>query len=239
MDVMDVCSSKAGKRSASAPLAAQPKRSRLLAAWPTTSTSIIFDLETTGIPARIQCGLMPDYWMHDAYDGARMVSIAWRVLGPAPDFDVIKDEYRVVYPNGFTVPPQATAVHGISHQDAEHDGVQLATVLDDLLEDLARCDVIVAHNAQFDLSVLRSELSRMGRRDAIELTFRKHVVCTMKDGRAACRLPRIPKLGDLFRTLTGRELVGAHDARMDVDACAACYASLCRRSLAVAEATVA
>ncbi len=209
------------------------KRPRKTLAAP-LGKSIIFDVETTGLPVRDGKGrFLPDYWQHSAYDGARLVSVAWRVIGPAPEMELIKDEYRVVCPDGFDIHKEATPIHGISHQDAVRHGVAIGDVLTDLINDMATCNVIVAHNAQFDMRILRSELSRFGRKADISTTFSKGLVCTMFEGRDVYKLSKLPKLAELLEKVTGRQLIDAHDARADVDACASCYIEMVKRLTAI------
>lgn len=193
-----------------------------------SGNSVVFDLETTGIPARNERGFMPDYWRSAAYDGARIVSVAWRVLGPAPQLQVIKDGYHVIRPAGFEIPAEATAVHGITQADAERDGIAAREALAHLIQDIKDAEVLVAHNAQFDMSVLRSELCRLGWRGSVDITFRKRIVCTMREGRRAFNMAKAPRLAELLQAAAGEELQGAHDARNDVAACATCYARLLR-----------
>ncbi len=51
-------------------------------------------------------------------------------------------------------------------------------------------------------------------------------VCTMRAGKAALKLSKMPVLKDIYHKLTGQILDGAHDARNDTLACVKVYARL-------------
>jgi DNA polymerase-3 subunit epsilon len=113
------------------------------------------------------------------------------------------------------IPPGATAVHGISTEEATVDGQPRADVLEDMMEVLSdwRPDVpLVGHNVHFDLTVLDRNL---GRELGTELAIAGPVIDTLL----------IDKCCDKWRpgerTLTTQcqhykiELTAAHDAFAD------------------------
>lgn len=78
---------------------------------------ILIDSETTELPERRKGGevLQP-----------RLVSFAWASWDSASlSFD---DNYDVVRPDGFAIPDDATAIHGISTEDALQTGVPIDEV---------------------------------------------------------------------------------------------------------------
>ncbi|PNH02619.1 hypothetical protein TSOC_011373 [Tetrabaena socialis] len=184
--------------------------------------SMVIDFETTGLPGR-----NASYKELHTYDSARIVSVAWRVLGPAPALETVAEGYHVVRPDGYTIPGFATRIHGISTEAALAGGVPVQEALSAVMKDLQGCSTLVAHNARFDLGILSSELFRLGRHADVELVQGRAVLCTMIKGASLLGL-RSVRLAKLLMSLTGRELENAHDARADVDACAACFAALLR-----------
>jgi len=67
---------------------------------------------------------------------------------------------------GVPIPPEAEAIHGISTQMAEADGLQSAVGLESIAQALADCLVaglpLVIYNASYDLRILAAELERHG-----------------------------------------------------------------------------
>jgi DNA polymerase III epsilon subunit-like protein len=210
-----------------APVVAKASTKMLPCSTSTDCRTIVFDLETTGLPPRTERGL-PEYWRSDLYNSARIVSIAWKIMGAYPEMETVKDEYHIIKPEGFSVPPSSTAIHGITQEMAEQ-GEALPDILAKFVVDMTACQTIVAHNVSFDMSVLRSELFRLSWRDAINTSYRKDIVCTMREGKTMCKLPKIPRLGELFKVLCGKELLNAHNAQADVEACSECYKALQRK----------
>jgi DNA polymerase III subunit epsilon len=141
--------------------------------------------------------------------------------------------YALIRPEGFAIPSGATAIHGITTERALRDGFSLVSTLDSLSAEISRRspDTLVGHNVSFDRAMVLREYARVQRPEPISglKTF-----CTMKETANVCRLPgkygdyKWPKLAELHRHLFGRPLVGAHDARADVEACARCFFELQR-----------
>lgn len=111
---------------------------------------LFLDTETTGLPkSRNASPEVVDLW-------PRLVSVAW-----ACGKREAAAEY-IVRPDGFTVPLQASNVHGITTQKAEAEGLPLAEVFGILEDILGRCTVVACYNVAFDKNVLLSEAHRMG-----------------------------------------------------------------------------
>ena len=185
-------------------------------------TFLVFDFETTGIP-RIpksieetsgQAKKKLSFRDLDVYDTARVVSVAWRQAD--------SDKYYIIKPIGFVIPDEATAIHGISTDQAMKEGADLITVLDELLNDMQHVDTIVAHNIYFDINVLRSELYRANKfkyQRAIDMTFKKKIFCTMQESRKMNVVNKMTKLTVLYKMLfPGDEETceNAHNAYYDV-----------------------
>lgn len=113
---------------------------------------------------------------------------------------------------GKPIPPATTAIHGIRDEDVE--GEPSFAALAPALAELARGAVIIAHNAPFDLSFLRAELSRAGLPPAANEVLDTRIV-------AKAAFPGLPsyRLVDLAARLgIGHER--AHRALDDARACA-------------------
>ena len=182
-----------------------------------------FDCETTGLPRT-------RYFSPDDVDGwPRLVQIAWGRYdsrGSAADAGC-----RIIRPDGFRIPADATKIHGISQARALREGVALEAVLDEFLEAAEKPGtVLVAHNLAYDFGVVGGELVRTNKPLRI---LDIPGICTMKSTTDLCRLPRPggfgfkwPTLEELHLWVFGRPYEGAHDAARDLEACARSFFKL-------------
>jgi DNA polymerase III epsilon subunit-like protein len=184
------------------------------------SKYFVFDLETTGLPK----GYRVNYRDLEKYDTCRIVSICWIVLDA--DLVEVDKQYYVIKPSGFVVPPEATAIHGITHEEAETEGVPIAEMLVPLFERLCECTTLVAHNINFDFGTLLSESYRAKERPLVNALFGKERLCTMQMGKKHLALKKMPKLGELYKLLLDKDLEGAHNAQVDTECCAECLCAL-------------
>lgn len=183
---------------------------------------LFFDTETTGIPLNHKAPAS------DLRNWPRLVQLAW-VLADDEAHEVASAQY-IVKPDGFTIPTEATAIHGITTEAAMQDGVDLHAVLTAIMLDIPRASVLVAHNMSFDERILGAEFLRAGHPNVVESKARR---CTMQEATNYCRLPsrygyKWPTLPELHMTLFSTPFEGAHQALADVRACARCYFELKR-----------
>lgn len=148
----------------------------------------IFDLETTGVDV--------------AND--RIVSLGAMIVGGATV------EHR--FNPGRPIPPEATAVHGITDADVA-DKPRFAEVAHQVYDLLAGCDIAGFNVRAFDVPMLAAEFARVG------LTWPDQGVIVVDAFRIYNRKePRT--LGAAVRHYIGQEHVDAHSAAADVEACA-------------------
>jgi DNA polymerase III epsilon subunit-like protein len=184
---------------------------------------LLLDTETTGLPRTQPNGTLIQ---------PRIVTISW-LLG-IPDAQSERERSYVVRPDGFTIPREATAIHGISTEYARATGSSLQSVLQQLRED---CDalhpqIVVAHNASFDLPIVAAEFRRLGISSPLA---QLRSICTMRSTIALCRIPRQrgtgfkwPTLQELHVRLFARSFDGAHESAFDLRALFACFSALYR-----------
>ncbi len=186
--------------------------------------TVVFDLETSGIPAK---------WMNyekDFEQFPRIVSIAWKVNDLATKHFIINQQ-------GFSIPAEATAVHGITNEEAAASNHFLAHVLIAFIEDAKDANVVIGHNVYFDTSILKANLMRLINSgdfwpelypQLTEILHRDKRVDTMQSTIKFCGLNgKWPKLTELHRKLFGEEFT-AHSSKHDVDATHRCYVELKR-----------
>jgi DNA polymerase-3 subunit epsilon len=150
------------------------------------------DLETTGIDPQV----------------ARIVEIS--VLIVDPDTRRLHRTYRIN--PGVPIPPEATAVHGITDADVAQEP-RFAQVAADLCAMLDSCDLCGFDLKRFDLRVLHHEFDRAGR----PLTLSGRVVI---DAMEIFHARERRDLSAAVRFYCGRDHERAHAAAADVTATA-------------------
>lgn len=194
---------------------------------------LVIDTETTGLPSKIP-GTRRFYdpmTNTSAYDNSRVVQVAWLVMDT--NFAVRDTKNLIIKPDNFEI--TNSAFHGITQDHATTNGIPITHALHALYDSITahNVKVIVAHNLEFDESILLAEIYRHLKSDKndqkvlslasmIEQNMRR--VCTMKTSKSLFSTYKYPKLAELYELLTdGEELVNAHDAMSDVEHCAACF----------------
>ena len=176
---------------------------------------LFLDTETTGL----------------SHHNDHIVQIAWILTDEAGNIKA--EECHVIRPNGYSIPPAASRVHGITTAKACEIGQPLGSVLQRFTDAATRAAIVVAHNFHFDFGILQHDFK------IAELPFPLHgktQICTMRLSTAWCRLPKLnastgfkyPRLDELYYRLFGEAFDGAHDALADTHACRRCYFELVR-----------
>jgi DNA polymerase-3 subunit epsilon len=188
---------------------------------------IIFDTETTGLPdfkARSADPTQP-----------HLVQLALLLFDDAGV--EIEHDCMIIRPDGWVIPEDTTAIHGISHERAMDAGIPEKDAAWLFLLWQARATLRVAHNESFDRRILRIALTRAGiERDVIEATEARPSYCTCNAATPIVNLPpsekmlaknmRMPKsasIAEATKHFFGEEIEGAHDALVDARACARLY----------------
>jgi DNA polymerase-3 subunit epsilon len=129
-----------------------------------------------------------------------------------------------IKPDGWTIPPEATAVHGITTEKCEQDGIPMADALKHLQSMMPASGTLAVYNLSFDRNLLIREATLAG----MSLTYPPVQVCVMEMATPICKLPgkygyKWPKLAEAYEMICGKALTGAHDAMADVVACKEVY----------------
>lgn len=218
------------------------KREELLTAIATPPSlpqplTMVMDTETTGLPNSSPHESYPPYTDVEKYDNARIVQWTWGLYDDTGKQIELID--YIIKPDGFTIPPESTAIHKISNEIASEKGVSILDAINHFLHDIARVHVIVGHNIMFDINVIKSELHRLNKKHIINAIDSKGYICTMNNSRNICKLPqtggragyKYPKLSECFKYLSGVEpdATRLHNASYDVECTALCYFALLGR----------
>lgn len=152
--------------------------------------------------------------------------------------NILKKKSIIIKPDGFSIPSDAAAVHGITTDRAQRDGKPLQEVLEEFAIDLSFAERVVGHNIDFDQHIVAAELYRL--RMDYEALMNKPCICTMKSSTDFCAIPnpssyyggyKWPSLQELYRKLFGRSFDDAHDALADITATKDCFFELKRRGI--------
>ena len=144
----------------------------------------------------------------------------------------------IVRPDGWEIPAQAAAVHGITTELATAAGVPLVVALA-AFNHLARAATThVAHNAEFDMVVMGAAFHRVGRpQHPLNPRCTKNLATPVLNLPPTDRMraagfikPKPPTLAECYKFFFNEELVGAHDALVDTRGCARVYFELMRRA---------
>ena len=146
-------------------------------------------------------------------------------------------DHLVKLPEGMSIPPESAKVHGITDSQLNRKGVDAAIALHTFVESLRGVDMYVAHNLDFDRSVIQAECFRLGLSPPFDRsTCLARSYCTAKAGVPITQLwatrpnqtrfLRYPKLWELHRELFKSDVQNLHDALADVLVCLRCYLAL-------------
>ena len=140
---------------------------------------LVFDTETTGLPKKWNAPIT------DTDNWPRMVQLAWQCHDIEGNFLFAKN--HVITPDGYTIPEDVVAVHGITTEIAYEKGIPLKEALEDFMEDVKNSKFIIGHNINFDINIVGCELVRC----EMEENLSSHPsLCTMLESKEYCDLRR-------------------------------------------------
>ena len=130
---------------------------------------LFFDTETTGRPLNYKAPVT------DSKNWPRMVQLAW--VQTDKEGNILQEGNHIIKPDGFTIPKDVVKIHGISTEIALEKGEDLSTILAQFETQLQANKLVVAHNIEFDDSIIRAEYHR----NTMPTTLsKKPQFCTMK-----------------------------------------------------------
>lgn len=189
---------------------------------------LIFDTETTGLPRDWKAPLT------DSDNWPRLVQLAWQLHDGTGK--LVNAGNFIVTPDGFTIPFNASKIHGITTERALEDGISLEETLAHFSKDLERATHVVGHNIEFDINIVGAEMHRLGQ-DYTPLTDVADID-TKNESIEFCAIPggkggkfKWPTLTELHEKLFGEPFADAHDAAYDVDATARCFFGLVKHQV--------
>lgn len=171
------------------------------------------DTETTGLKA-----------------DAKIAQIAFRMEDA--ERRVVAEYASMILPEGWEMPPETAAFHGISQERLVQYGIAINTAFGIFNRFCRDAKVLIFHNSKYDLGRLR----HMSEFTGIQLAMPHQIYSTMDSSKDILKLPptekmvaagfngyKAPNLQEAHTFFTGAGFDGAHDAMSDVRACSRVY----------------
>jgi DNA polymerase-3 subunit epsilon len=192
---------------------------------------VVFDTETTGLPTNQNAPFADSAkWPH-------IIQLSFMVFDTERKEILEYSDYIIQLDSSVTISPESIAIHQITAERSQREGIPIKHALAHLAENISEADVIVGHNIIFDKRMLTVELMRNKMKNCL---YRNGVAipeyCTMKRTIELCKLPAInkitgevyanykyPTLSELHTQLFCRKPRGTHNAIADVMICLRCY----------------
>lgn len=189
--------------------------------------AIFFDTETSGLPL-----------FSDPSEDPRQPHIV-QLAAALVDLDtrnVLHSMDVICKPEGWTIPADVAAIHGITTERAMDEGIPEGEALEQFMVMWDK-RMRIAHNQSFDARIVRIAQSRFGHdEDRLALWKGGKALCTQNMATPIMRLPPTPKmraagfnkfksanLQEAHKFFCGAPFDGAHSAMADVRACMAVY----------------
>ncbi len=186
---------------------------------------LFFDTETTGLPRNWKAPVT------DLNNWPRMVQLAWLVYDH--DGTEISGGDYISRPEGFSIPADASRIHGITSEKALLEGRPLNEVLQVFNALVQQAICLVAHNISFDEKIIGAEFLRNHMPNSLN---GKRRICTMEGSVNFCAIPgpygyKWPKLSELHYKLFSTGFEEADNAAADIRATGKCFWELKRRGI--------
>ncbi|GHT58956.1 hypothetical protein AGMMS50239_04540 [Bacteroidia bacterium] len=183
---------------------------------------LFFDTETTGLPRNWKAPIS------DLNNWPRLVQLAYLYYDGSGN--KLSGGDFIIKPEGFTIPVDASRVHGITTDRALTEGQSIDYVLNYFNSLIGQTTYLVAHNMSFDEKIVGAEFLRIGMPNSIQS---KNKICTMERTTNFCAIDgpygyKWPKLSELHYKLFKSYFDEAHNAAADITATAKCFWELRR-----------
>jgi len=179
---------------------------------------IVFDTETTGLLQPMAAGLDKQPYIvefqaikldYDCHLGFRTIEeLTFRCKPP------------------IAIPEEVTRIHGITNDDVA-ESKPFAARFAQLTSFFLGSEILVAHNAMFDIMVTHWELVRIGKN--FNIPWPPRTICTVEE--IAKQKGFRMTLSDLHFELFGLRFDGSHTAHADCDATRKCFIEMVSKGM--------
>ena len=148
---------------------------------------LVFDTETNGLPEYKSKSIF------NVENFPYVMQISY-ILYDNESFNIIKIGNK--YVNNVEIKEQSYKINKISKEMIDN-GENIKNVLTDFINVVKECDILVAHNYNFDKKILMVECVRNKLFYKFNYILKqKHYYCTMRNSKDICKIPSIYKVGD-------------------------------------------
>ena len=185
---------------------------------------LIFDTETTGLINRKHKPTCNNLHLQP-----HIVQLSYLIIDDIT-LQVIKVVDKIIkMPENVNIPTESAKIHGITNAKSNEEGVCIKDAVTDLLIDIEKVDMVVCHNAEFDILMLKIEIIRMLKNTTVLNVFKKvgaydlelstsienllddvinikSIFCTMQETIDLCAIQRENSRGSYFKYPTLSEL---------------------------------
>ena len=194
---------------------------------------IVFDTETTGLPASYNSPLTDlSKWPH-------IVQLSFIVFDTLNKEVLEYTDHIIKLHRDILITPESVAIHKITMEKSQRDGISIKVALLEFTNACKDVDLIIGHNIQFDKNIITVEFQRNSMKNCLYKEGRPlNEFCTMKQTVELCKLPFVnkkntnmshykwPTLTELHYHLFNAKPTGTHNAIADVMICLRCYVYL-------------
>ena len=194
---------------------------------------LIFDTETTGLPkSKIISQETLDKWPH-------IVQFSFIIFDTDTNIFTLTRDFVIKMDAGVVISSDSIDLHGITNEISREKGVDIQVALHEFLYYLRNVDLLVAHNASFDINLIYIELLRIiylkqyaedhisaYKSDLHFLANFKNIYCTMQESIDLCAIKvkdrfgreynKFPKLVELHKHLFETTPNGLHNSLIDI-----------------------
>ena len=173
------------------------------------------------------------------------VQFSWIVFDTKENKIVRIRDYIIKLPQNFQLSDESVKIHGITNEISQTKGVDISIAMDAFIEDFYTSNMIVAHNLEFDLKIIRADIMRLLERfndDKLSMKYKDFMVeikistklyCTMHKSIELCNIKitnasgkeykKFPKLSELHYKLFQTTPNNLHNSLNDVLVCLRCF----------------
>lgn len=185
----------------------------------------VFDTETSGLPYR-ERGSNYDYTNLDHFNSSRLLSISWLLLNDVNE--IVKKKTYYIKPDNFEISEASINIHGLTKEYLNENGITIHEVLLILNSLFTKYNInlLIAHNINFDINILKSELFRYQYNITLDIIENINTFCTMLSSQIKMNVYKWPKLAEAYRYFYNEDITNAHDAEYDTLYCYRVYLKL-------------
>ena len=197
----------------------------------------IIDTETTGLPLQPKYGKYYDYKNINIYNKSRLVELAIIICDYKNNEIKENQSLRfIIRPDDFKI--INSKFHGITNKMALKEGISFIEIGKFIRDNHNKIDMIIAHNINFDIHILCSELYRYKFHELANILYKKNKFCTSYNTSKLLKIKlsfgnkyKEPKLIELYYWLFGKEPKNLHSAMVDCKILLECVRKLLQKKL--------